>query len=47
MDLVLVIPSPLLLGTRIITVASYALVLNWTNFTLVDGSTYNVTIEVW
>ncbi|MBK6752557.1 MAG: hypothetical protein IPG69_02990 [Flavobacteriales bacterium] len=20
--------------------------LNWTNFTLVDGSTYNVTIEV-
>lgn len=37
------LPGAPALGTRIITVASYALVLNWTNFTLVNGSTYDVT----
>ncbi|MBK8340471.1 MAG: T9SS type A sorting domain-containing protein [Flavobacteriales bacterium] len=40
------LPGAPALGTRIITVSSYALVLSWTNFTLVNGSTYDVTVEV-
>ena len=33
-------------GTRQITQASYVRVLNWFTSTLVDGETYNVTVEV-
>lgn len=33
-------------GTRIITVNTYVRVLNWTSYTLVDGETYNVDVEV-
>lgn len=33
-------------GARIITQASYVRVLNWATYTLVDGQTYTVTVEV-
>lgn len=33
-------------GTRVITVNTYVRVLNWASYTLVDGETYNVDVEV-
>lgn len=33
-------------GTRVITVNTYVRVLNWATYTLVDGETYNVDVEV-
>lgn len=33
-------------GNRVITQASYVRVLNWASYTLIDGETYNVQVEV-
>ncbi|QQR86847.1 MAG: T9SS type A sorting domain-containing protein [Flavobacteriales bacterium] len=33
-------------GDRVITQASYVRVLNWTNYALIEGETYNVQVEV-
>ena len=39
-------PQPPAIGARIITQTSYVRVLNWATYTLVDGETYNVQVEV-
>ncbi|MBP6573527.1 MAG: T9SS type A sorting domain-containing protein, partial [Flavobacteriales bacterium] len=39
-------PLTPVVGARLITQASYVRVLNWATYTLLDGETYDVTVEV-